>query len=94
MTNRSKLNAKIEANEFKITQLRKLNVLLQRETLLLCDKKQQFEEKMETHGRGKNKEELLVGRIYWTQIFKDESTDEDFPIERTQIVRINGVWQN
>ena len=35
---------------------------LQKEAFLLCDDKQRFEEKMETLGIGKKKEEALVGR--------------------------------
>ena len=68
-------------------------VELQKQYYLLCDKEQWFTEKEETVGRGRTKETRLVGRINWKDYFVDDDTGKKIEIERSEIVRINGVWQ-
>lgn len=77
-----------------ISQAKKQLIELQKEDYLLCDKEQWFTEEEETIGRGKSKETRLCGRIHWKQSFFDEDKPKKpIIIERSDIVRINGVWQ-
>lgn len=76
----------------QIEKLQKEHIELNRKYMLLSDKHQQFEEKEETTGKGKNKKTQLVGRVHWIQDFKDEDTGEVYKIPRTRIVRVNGEW--
>lgn len=59
----------------------------------LNDNKSTYSEMSVTTGRGKNKKTNMVGRIYFNQKFKDESTGKYFTCERSRVVRIDGVWQ-
>lgn len=93
MKTRAKLKQEITANEKKILTLQKKNIALERQSFLLSDKKQWFTEENETHGKGKKKETLLVGRINWKDDFKVDDTNEVITIERSEVVRINGIWQ-
>lgn len=92
MTKREKLKAKIRAIGKKIILLENEVQELWYENLLLCDKQQWFTEKKETHGRGKKKREILVGRIHWKEDFKDQDTDKVITIERSQVIRQDGKW--
>lgn len=86
----------VEAKIEKIKQLKTEIIELNREAVLLTDKKQQFTEKEEEVlicGRPKKYETKLIGRIHWKDYFIDEDTGEKICIDRTQIVRINGEWQ-
>ncbi len=70
---------------------------LKKENLLFSDDEQWFIERKEEHvtkRRPLQKETFLVGRVYWMQDFKDNDTGEIIPIERNQIVRINGEWKD
>lgn len=93
MTKREKLTAKITAKEKQITLIHKEIVELRKQALLLSDKVQWFTEEKETHGRGKNKQEMLIGRIHWKEDFKDEDTGKVITIERSMAVRVDGEWQ-
>lgn len=93
MTERKKINEQIDAKKSAINQLQNEIVELERESLLLCDDEQWYEEKIETIGRGKTKRDSLIGRIHWMQDFKDESTGEVIAIERQRLVRVDGEWQ-
>lgn len=92
METRKQLVAKTKANLKMIEKLNAENLEFLRKSYLLCDKRQQFIEEVVTVGRGKNKREELQGRINWMQIFVDEDTGEEFKIQRTRVVRINGEW--
>jgi hypothetical protein len=86
------IDAKIE----KIKQLKTEITELRKESILLSDKHQQFTEKEEEVlicGRPKKYETKLIGRIHWKDDFVDEDTGDVITIDRTQIVRINGEWQ-
>ncbi|MCG9911863.1 MAG: hypothetical protein MH137_11230 [Flavobacteriales bacterium] len=95
MSKRQKLEAKIEAKKAQIQKLKEEIIELRKETFLLSDKQQRFEEKEETHivsRRPKKEETFLIGRIYWKEYFRDEDTGNVITIERNQIVRKNGEW--
>ena len=98
MTKRERLEAKKQKNFDKIEELKRLNIELTKESLLLCDKVQWFTEKnedREVSKRPKKIETLLLGRIHWKETFKDEDKPDgsgDVEIERSEIVRINGEW--
>jgi hypothetical protein len=92
MTKRQKLQAKINANKTKIEALKSENIALIKQTIILSDNIQQYEEKLEITGRGKNKREVLVGRIHWKEDFKDDSTGEVITIERSDIVKCDDEW--
>lgn len=71
-------------------------VALVKEEMLLSDDEQWFTEKEEeliVSKRPKKTEKHLVGRINWVQEFKDEDTGESVFINRSQIVRVDGVWR-
>lgn len=91
MTRKQLANA-VRKNNVMILKLEKNNLELLRKSYLLCDKKQQYKEQMETLGKGKNKETVLVGRIHWMQTFTDQSTGKKFKLERSQMVKRNGEW--
>ena len=90
---RKEIEATINGNNEAIEKLEAENLELRKQALLLSDDEQQYREEMETHGRGKKKREMLVGRIHWKEEFKDEDTGQSIWIERSQVVRVNGVWQ-
>lgn len=79
-----------------IAQIKSEIVALKKEALLLCDEHQRFEEKEEEiiiSRRPKKKEKRLIGRVLWKEEFKDQSTGQSIWIERSQVVRVDGVWQ-
>lgn len=93
---RSTIDKMVQAKIDKIKQLKTEIIELNREAVLLTDKKQQFTEKEEEVlicGRPKKYETQLIGRIHWKDYFMDDDTGEKIWINRTQIVRVNGEWQ-
>ena len=95
---RDEIKQKRVENFNKIDALRLENIELAKQAILLSDNEQQFKEEIEFHPRLKYQrtdnylDGKLVGRIYWKEEFKDESTGESIFIDRTKIVRINGEW--
>lgn len=49
---------------------------LQKESLLLCDENQRYEEKEEDFKIAKKIIKQLIGRVYWKEDFKDENTEK------------------
>ena len=93
---RADINQEIAEKLELIAQIKTEIVALKKEELLLCDEHQRFEEKEEEitiSRRPKKTEKRLIGRIHWKEEFKDEDTGKGIWIERSQIVRVNGVWQ-
>lgn len=86
----------IDQNNSDIEELNNVNKKLLKESYLLCDEEQWFEEKEETRGRGKSKETNLVGRIHWKEFFQDDAYPNDESkgvwVERSMPVKWNGVW--
>lgn len=91
---RKQIIDQIRKNSAKINALREVNKKLERQHLLLSDKQQQYVEKEETVGRGKNKRTHLIGRVHWKEYFMDEDTRQSILINRSRIVRQDGEWIN
>lgn len=93
---RKEIRDKIQQNNNSIQSLQQQNIEFLKADYLLSDEKQWFTEEIEKYTERVNRKkvhgERLVGRIHFTQHFIDESTGISIPIERTQIVRINGEW--
>lgn len=96
MKTRQQISDEIKAKQRQVEQLKLDIQTLWRESLLLCDEKQWFEEKMETNkvreGRKLVEKQWLIGRIHWVENFRDEDTGEVIPVNRTRIIRVNGNW--
>lgn len=90
---RKQLSAKAKANLKIIKKLEDENIQLLIQSWQLNDKISRYEEKEETHGRGKNKLTQLIGRIHFDQYFTDEDTGKKIKIQRSKIVCIDGIWQ-
>ena len=93
---RADINQEIAEKWELIAQIKTEIVALKKEELLLCDDKQRFEEKEEEiiiSKRPKKIEKRLIGRIHWNEEFKDEDTGQSIWIERSRVVRVDGVWQ-
>ncbi len=98
MENKTRLhiNQKIAEKWELISDIKSEIQALKRELLLLCDDRQRFEEKEEEiiiSRRPKKTEKRLIGRIIWTEEFTDKGTGESILIDRSEVVRINGIWQ-
>jgi hypothetical protein len=94
MTRRT-INLKIEAKIKKINQLRQEIKLLQMQSFLLSDKKQQYyEEEIEVviSRRPKRTEKQIRGIVTWKENFVDRTTKEKVSIQRYMVVKINGEW--
>lgn len=87
---------KISSNELKIIELKKENLELWKQEYLLCDGDQWFTEQEEedphADKRKKIKPKNLIGRRHWNEDFTDDSSGEVITIERSEVVRVNGVW--
>ena len=95
MRTRNQINKQIKVKEEKIKSLKEEITALERESLLLSDKKQWFIEKEEEviiSRRPKKTETRLVGRVFWIEHFGDEDTGEVVEIERSMKVRENNNW--
>lgn len=93
---RSDINQEIAQKWELIAEIKSEIIALKKENLLLCDESQRFEETEEEviiSRRPKKTEKQMIGRIYWKEEFKDEDTGESIWIERSEVVRVNGVWQ-
>lgn len=93
MTKREEIEGCISALMTIIENARKEILDLRRESYLLSDEKQWFEEKMECHGNRKKKQDYLIGRIHWIDQIEDCDTGTWFPVKRSAIVRVDGEWQ-
>lgn len=86
-------------NKAQIDALKEENENLTKQWYLLSDETQQFKEEIESHPKRKYQRNphyldgKLVGRIYWKEYFKDDDTGDEIEIDRSMIVRIDGVWQ-
>lgn len=93
---RAEINQEIAQKWELIDQIKSEIIALKKENLLLCDESQRFEETEEEviiSRRPKKTEKRLIGRVLWKEEFKDESTGQSIWIERSRVVRVNGVWQ-
>ena len=92
---RAVINQEIAEKWELIDQIKNEINNLKKEAILLCDETQWFSEVYEDiliSKRPKKSEKRLIGKVYWKEEFKDESTNESIWIVRSEIVRVNGVW--
>jgi len=95
---RKKIEQKRKENFDKIEALKRENIELAKQAILLSDEVQQFTEEIESHPKIKYQRKpnyldgKLVGRIHWKESFKDEYTGDSIELKRSKIVRINGKW--
>jgi len=95
---RNEIEQKRKENFDKIETLKRENIELAKQAILLSDEKQQFTEVVETHPREKWQRKdnyldgKLVGRIHWKEEFKDESDGSSIIINRQRVVRVDGEW--
>lgn len=95
MRDRKIIQSEINSKILAISKLRQEIKELSIENAQLCDKKQWYIEKEETRivsKKPKVVETVMVGRNYWIEYFLDEDTGKKFPIERNEVVRVNGEW--
>lgn len=96
MSTRTKLLELIEENNKQIENLRQINLSLLRDSYLISDEQQWYDEKNEDtikwYRRKKTVTTNLVGRIYWNEYFKDEDTGDEIKMERSRVVKFNGEW--
>ena len=95
---RIEIDQKRKENFDKIETLKRENIELAKQAILLSDEEQQFVEKIESHPREKWQRKdnyldgKLVGRIHWKEEFKDESDGSSIFINRQRVVRVDGEW--
>lgn len=89
---RKEIVSQMKANQKQIEKLQAANTKLAILGYQVNDKNSRYEEKIEKQGKGKKTIIRMIGRVYWTQLFLDEGTGKKHPIERSKIVRENGVW--
>lgn len=98
MKEREKIHKKIFDNYGKIESIQAENLSLYREWLLLNDEVQHFSEQYEEKAvwslRKKVVERNMVGRVHWVENYTDADTGDVVSIERSRVVRINGIWVN
>ena len=95
---RNEIEQKRKENFDKIEDLKRENIELERQAILLCDEVQQFTEEIESHPKRKYQRKpnqldgKLIGRIHWKESFNDEDVGKLIEIKRSRIVRIDGKW--
>lgn len=92
MKTRKQIHKRMSKIEQQFAKMREQYKQLQIEDMLLCDKVQHYKEEERTIGRGKSKETILEGRIYFKEDFVDGDTGNIITIERSRQVRVNGEW--
>ena len=95
MRRRKTISKMVDDKIYKIDKLKSEIIDLNREYMLLSDKKQQFieeEEEVLICGRPKTYETKLIGKIHWKEDFHDEDNGDVVTINRCRIVRVNGEW--
>lgn len=95
MSERKKLNERIDAKRKLIRHLKREISELKKEAILLCDETQWYTEETQEHiisKKPKVVEQNLIGLINWYEEFKDEDTGETLTLKRNEIVSVNGKW--
>ena len=96
---RTEIETKRKANFNKIEELKRENIELAKQGVLLSDDEQWFTEAIESHPKPKYSRHAhyldgrLVGRIHWDQVFEDESGGKPITIRRSEVVRVDGKWK-
>lgn len=92
---RKQILKKIATNNAKINELKKANILLDQQQMVMSDKKQWYKEEeveITVSRRPKVTKTVLRGIVFWYQWFKDEGTGKSIKIERYQVVKEDGQW--
>ena len=84
MTKRQKIRSKIAEKRNQIFQLEKEITELIKQDILVSDKQQRFTESEQEKG--------MVGVVHWKQTFMDGDTGKPIIVERSKVVRVNGIW--
>jgi len=92
MRTRKSIEVDIQDRKIQVEKLNAEILELRKEDLMFSDQERQYVESIETHGRGKKKEEVLVGRVHWKETFVDEDTKQSLVINRSEPVKWNGEW--
>lgn len=95
MTKREEIQNLIGIKNIQIRQLYDEIRELRIDNLKFCDENQWYIEKEEEQiikKRPKTIEKSLIGRVYWKEDFKDESSDDVVTVERNMIVRKDRFW--
>ena len=95
MKTRNQIEKLIKSKQRKINSLSDEIDLLKIESLQICDPEQTYEEKEEefiVKKRPLTKETHMIGRIHWLEDFIDEDTGDIVTINRSRLVRRDGVW--
>lgn len=93
--NREEIEKRIKEKIHMIENLKEDIVGLKIQGYLLCDENQHYTEQEEERiisKRPKKVEKIKVGRINFKQTFYDEDTGEPCVIDRSEVVRVDGVW--
>jgi hypothetical protein len=92
MTRRQEIREEEKAIFAEMDILNKRHRSLKEEDMLLCDDQQHYTEEVETWGRGKNKRQVLAGRIHWKEDFKCGDTGKLLTLDRCRVVKQDGEW--
>lgn len=95
MKTRKQIENLIKTKQRKINALSDEIDLLRIEELQICDSEQTYEEKEEewvVKRRPITKETHMIGRVHWNEDFIDEDTGNVITINRSRLVRKDGVW--
>jgi hypothetical protein len=95
MRTRNQIKKDIEQRKAKISVLEDEITMLWIESCILCDDFQRYEEKEEewtVSKRPRRTEKHIIGRIFWMEDFSDEDTGCVVTIQRSRMVRKDGVW--
>jgi len=95
MKTRKQIENLIKTKQRKINALSDEIDLLRIEELQICDSEQTYEEKEEewvVKRRPITKETHVIGRVHWDEDFIDEDTGDVVTINRSRLVRKDGIW--
>ena len=95
MTKRQKIRSQIADKRNKILELKKEIIELTKQDILVSDKEQRFTESEQDciiSKRPKVVEKKTVGVVHWKETYRDGDTGKPIIIERSMVVRVNGVW--
>lgn len=95
---RQEIKEQIAANLKKIEEIELANINLKIEEYKLCDKEYWYTEGVEQRvisRKPKKLYDVVIGRVHWNEFFQDEDSPQGVgvTIERSKVVREDGVWQ-
>lgn len=93
---RKELRSLIKLKENQIKCIEKDIFDLRKKDALMCDSTRWYvevEQEIVVSKRPKVIKNRKLGLVKWNETFYDEDTHEPTVIERSEIVKINGIWQ-